>query len=78
MIAFDLLLQKIGENGPSLGVGGGGWGGSWKTSTEERLAYGGLEKLADLRGAWQERWGGVFDRGLIPQCNAYYDITTEF
>ena len=55
----------------------GGGGGSLKTSIEERIAYGGLEKLADLRGAWQERGGGVFDRGVIPQCNAHYNITLQ-
>ena len=33
------------------------------------MVKGGLEQFADLRGgAWQERGGGVFEAGLIPQC----------
>ena len=28
----------------------------------------GFGQFADLRGAWQERGGGVFEGGLIPQC----------
>ena len=27
-----------------------------------------LGQFVDLRGAWQERGGGVFLRGLVPQC----------
>ena len=27
-----------------------------------------LAQFADFRGAWQERGGGVFEGGLIPQC----------
>ena len=33
---------------------------------------GGLTQFVDLRGAWQERRGGVFERGLIPQCTLCY------
>ena len=27
-----------------------------------------LGQFVDLRGAWPERGGGVFEGGLIPQC----------
>ena len=31
----------------------------------------GLGQFADLRGAWQEKGGGVFDEGFIPQCTLW-------
>ena len=54
-------IQRLGEEG-----------GSRKTNKEGRLPKrggGGLGQFADLRGALQERGGGVLDGGLIPQCN---------
>ena len=40
-------------------VGGGGGGGGFKNQYVGGLhKKGGLGQFADLRGAWQERWGG--------------------
>ena len=33
---------------------------------------GGLGQFADLRGAWEERGGGVFEGGLIPKHTLCY------
>ena len=44
-----------------------GGGGSRKTNIEGRdCLKGGLEQFADLRGAWQERAGDVFEGGWYP------------
>ena len=37
---------------------------------------GGLGQFADLRGAWQESGGGVFEGGWYP--NAHYDIDMRY
>ena len=56
-----------------LGGEGGGGAGSRKDQYKGGIASKVGEELghfADLRGggAWQERGGGVFEEGLIPQC----------
>ena len=52
---------------------GWGGGGSLKINIERGLPKKrGLGQFADLRGAWQERGGGVFLRGARWHPNAHY------
>ena len=40
------------------------------------LKRGELGQFADISGAWQERGGGVFEGGLIYQCNFWVVCNT--
>ena len=50
------------------GVAGGGGGVNKNQNIRGIPKKGGLGQFVDLRGAWQERGGGVFEGGLISQC----------
>ena len=56
---------------------GGGGGGAQKYKNIGRITLNGgrLGQFADLRGAWQKRWGGVFEGVWYPNAHSHIETS---